>query len=749
MNAFFGLLRFMVVLMPAMSFKDWMKKNFPPAPKPASPTVEIQIPRVAPGPRISTWTPPLKPLGKAASWIPAGQPTTIRGYNITAGLIYVGSNLTCQGGYGNDACLIDPRLDVTKPGSQVHPEQMGYWPGYSSISANSRARYLRWLAGGRTDPNADIGLVFLFFYGLERRLLIDGQSGKVTPGERGQIVAEIMRLRQVYTSSNSFMSYSAGLLNAEWVLYHNGDPAPDIGDRYDYWGPRIRLAQYAQSGQPLPADVALSWLRARQDYKLRTPARRCGEEFAKLFAVSYAEMFGQGVVVKPGKRMLSYQYHAASSTVRMDKPVTLHGLPDPFNYSSPEFKKLCKLADECTDEMEAYSRMLGKKPAESSKMSTAAKLPAVLACELPEVQYLRGHLESTCTNGPARIVLKGIYETFAQEQPQAFNKKECEELAETIEAAGFGLAPDVRYHYMKIGSDGVGVVFPGGHGKDFKHSPEFFVMGTVLRLGALVAQTDMEVSRSEAAVLQRLIDNNKKLSDAEKRSLSAFLLWCLGTRQTASGLKKTFESMGQEEKQAIGRILIAVAGADGRIDPREVNQLEKLYVSLGLAREQVASDIHEVVASAGPVTVSRGDAAPTYAIPSEQEEAAKSFTLDTDLIARYEMETAKVGDVLAEIFTGQEEPAEVVEEEVEYDEFEHPLAKLETPYRELLKRLLAESEWERSAIEAVCAELGVMPDGAMETLNEWAFENLDAPLIENGEPVYIDIELVRGIIDEQ
>ena len=42
-----------------------------------------------------------------------------------------------------------------------------------------------------------------------------------------------------------------------------------------------------------------------------------------------------------------------------------------------------------------------------------------------------------------------------------------------------------------------------------------------------------------------------------------------------------------------------------------------------------------------------------------------------------------------------------------------------------------------------------MPDGAMETLNEWAFENLDAPLIENGEPVYIDIELVRGIIDEQ
>ena len=33
---------------------------------------------------------------------------------------------------------------------------------------------IEWLNGGRSDPNAPLGFVFLFFYGLEYRLLKDG-----------------------------------------------------------------------------------------------------------------------------------------------------------------------------------------------------------------------------------------------------------------------------------------------------------------------------------------------------------------------------------------------------------------------------------------------------------------------------------------------------------------------------------------------------------------------------------------------
>ena len=51
-------------------------------------------------------------------------------------------------------------------------------------------------------------------------------------------------------------------------------------------------------------------------------------------------------------------------------------------------------------------------------------------------------------------------------------------------------------------------------------------------------------------------------------------------------------------------------------------------------------------------------------------------------------------------------------------------------------------------IQIITKELGLMADGAMEVHNEWAFENANAPLIEDGEEIYIDIELAKEIINE-
>ena len=42
-----------------------------------------------------------------------------------------------------------------------------------------------------------------------------------------------------------------------------------------------------------------------------------------------------------------------------------------------------------------------------------------------------------------------------------------------------------------------------------------------------------------------------------------------------------------------------------------------------------------------------------------------------------------------------------------------------------------------------------MVDGAMEVLNEWAFENANAPLIEDGEPIFVDLSLAKEIVDVQ
>jgi len=160
-----------------------------------------------------------QPSGKTAKWIESGKSVSIRGYNIPGGLIYVGEKLWDYYRYGNAACLINTKLKTSPAEPWEAVNEMGYWPQYGYIPAKCRGAYLKWLAGGRTEPKAYIGYVFLFFYGLERRLLIDGQKGDVSAKERLDIVNEVRRLLKIYGGNRSLRGYASNFLAMEWILY--------------------------------------------------------------------------------------------------------------------------------------------------------------------------------------------------------------------------------------------------------------------------------------------------------------------------------------------------------------------------------------------------------------------------------------------------------------------------------------------------------------------------------------------------
>ena len=56
--------------------------------------------------------------------------------------------------------------------------------------------------------------------------------------------------------------------------------------------------------------------------------------------------------------------------------------------------------------------------------------------------------------------------------------------------------------------------------------------------------------------------------------------------------------------------------------------------------------------------------------------------------------------------------------------------------------LLQRPEWTRQELEHLCAERGLMPDGAVETINEASFDKLDSALIEGEDPVTINTDLL-------
>lgn len=126
------------------------------------------------------------------------------------------------------------------------------------------------------------------------------------------------------------------------------------------------------------------------------------------------------------------------------------------------------------------------------------------------------------------------------------------------------------------------------------------------------------------------------------------------------------------------------------------------------------------------------------------------FKLDENLIDVRTEETRRVKCVLNEIFLREDDEiknnsSNIIKNIPVLSSFVH----LDEVHQLLFNSLLARECWDLSEINDKCNELGLMADGALEVLNEWAFENSNALLIDYGDPVYFDVILAKEIMNDQ
>lgn len=98
-----------------------------------------------------------------------------------------------------EASCIEKNLPVDDPVIE-QIGALGYWPRYENMTPSQRGNYLHWLATGKQEQLDNIGYAFVYFYGLERRVLIDGNDVDL-------ILPEIVRLLRCYPESRSFNGY--------------------------------------------------------------------------------------------------------------------------------------------------------------------------------------------------------------------------------------------------------------------------------------------------------------------------------------------------------------------------------------------------------------------------------------------------------------------------------------------------------------------------------------------------------------
>jgi hypothetical protein len=169
--------------------------------------------------------------------------------------------------------------------------------------------------------------------------------------------------------------------------------------------------------------------------------------------------------------------------------------------------------------------------------------------------------------------------------------------------------------------------------------------------------------------------------------------------------------------------------------------------SFGLASIQLS--ITEVWSAKAPLQKLRAFAERVAAeIESGAPLVPSRVRLDPEKIREKIVETERAASLLDSIF--QEEPLHPILGPPEVPPSPAPTDQrvpgLDAAHARLLQQLAGRPAWPRVEVERLAGALGLLPDGALETLNEVAFERCGVPLLEGYETIEVDAAVLQDLL---
>ncbi|TAJ53887.1 MAG: hypothetical protein EPO54_01920 [Brevundimonas sp.] len=686
------------------------------------------------------------PARLAPGWIRAGDGLQIGPVFVPGGMFYAG-HAGASAEWLNERSLADPSLQVSLSGADPLGSSLPYWPSYRDITPNARRSYLDWLAGGRVDP-VGIGYIFLFFYGLERRLFVDKAFE-----EAESIIAEVARLRAAYGDNYSFDGYARRFLEAAELVRSGVVERPTLSPRMGNGEFEIPLPARRYLGArlaeqiPFDADDCLVWALCLPDTYLRTPGSRCFEELAVLWRLRFERRHPERLKVRAPKRRLTGQYRSASNAFELT--LDLGDLPDIGAVAAP-LSGLRDLLSECQTDLEAYSRLLGRKPEARGTLEAALCLPD----DLIETDW-----------GLSARALKAEFDAIIGDQaivPMAVTRL-CDligmdqvegkvpvgihrQFGVVLDRLQIAFEPDRRYGDAGLTSDSQVVLYrAAGGGPIDCEQPAYRSVRTMAEISAIAAISDGEVVSAELDQIEAVVRAATDLRPEERTRLSAYAMWLLQDRPRQLAAITKLSKLPVPLRTEAARAAVASVLSDGRVQAAEIRFLEKLYKALGLPQDEVYAALHRRPASRDePVTVAEATPAAKdgFAIPVEPVVPA-SVQIDPARLARLRLETAEVSSLLAGIFAEEEapvtSPAVVAATSARFE-------GLDVSHAELLGAVVDGGGLDRGTFEARAKALKLLPDGAIETINDWGFDRFDEPVLEGDEdltsPEHLRLQLL-------
>ena len=732
-----------------------------------------------------------EPSGFEAEWIPAGKAVTIGGRKIKCGMLYVGGEFTKSAYLGASCpednlgfCSIDPGLKISKSGSEgsdrppfedrraMHPGISAGASGFRDFSPMARGIYLDWLAGGADVAEARLEHLYLRLRAMEHRALMD--ESESADGDRAAVMEEMRSVcgdvseiancggtefigvdeAKGLAKSLSVFQHYANLLECDFM--ERVEPPATAGARSMTMKTMIAMGRQMAETRLVDAHQALAAVMGRSDppYALKHAPAEFGAVFLHEFerrnpdGFRIAEQFTRHSFLKVNPyRSLAGHFAWAPIGMESMSPFSAKGgwgafvagasvkkcvdgaVIDPWKFGSV-MKEVTAVAGIAARKTEKYARHIKRKGNDPKSFAAMALLPAEIR---PAALGDAGKWLEDAADGDL-VSMADLAERVIGEVPAKLSAKQLRTMCESLEAMGFGLAPDPALGMWKLDIGGKAAIY----------RTRKTAVPDMQRIAALAAiAASLHVGSGGGKPSARCLDHALALT--EDGEFSATIRWLADSppkKSTFLRKLKDGEVRGVFLRCVFGaggfrRILAEFALIDGQPDPARIAAAEEVHKALGLDDGLVYSDLHGGGAQAGGeldegrIAAVRSDSEKASAILEDVFGDGGGDPLRDEMMADVARMAAEPGVEVAEVAIVETKGGRGLLERL--GSAMEALRGLDPKHVPFALDVSKREHWTEKDLADLAEKHGLMLAGALETINEWAWDAVGDAMLDEHE----------------
>jgi hypothetical protein len=685
-----------------------------------------------------------------ARWVRRGETVHVSSFGLFTGMFYVGKSFPPETAVHN-RYIINPTLPIGRSSREYNPSHDPYGASYEQLHPAGRRAYLEWISGSCRDTDIPLQFVMLYCGGLYYRVFVE------KGGDRETIFAEARRLIVLHRSNAVFVQLLGDLLVFGTALDAERGRVPTLMDEWR-WSQHpaasvvVRIASLVAARSPVGAEDAFQFAveRAKSEKRFVDPA-----SVRLLWKRMYAGRYPDGYPVEAQLPRLKITVQMPDNVryVTVPLPDWAKALPDP-RLALRFCADIDSMLVECVREMESYSRLVRRSPGAAGTLEAVAVLPKELVAT-----SLAGRFSTLKTALDNQLSKQGVTVSSVD---QLFRFMELpfrsdEEIAPSVrrlisvalDKMDISFEPDPRYGASTFTMEGHVVFFRGENGSPVVWEGAYaihracadFIISNVCDPGLFDAAE---------RVLFEVRQGDPELSDVERVRLGAHARSLV--RNHGIGKPPPFKQarLDIDEKATLARTVIDVVRRLGITESGAISKTEKFLKKIGADRRSLHVALHRAAArdEDGLVSVVAGEPAGGVPIPKRPDEVVRDQPtlprLDLERLRGIEEETVLVADLLHGIFA---EEAIGPDDSAVSRPSDGAFAGLDASHSAVLASVMAAGSLARVDFDALAKSNRLLPDGAIETINDFSFDLCgEAALVDNGYVIFE--EHLRGVLEQ-